>query len=296
LAKNHYAKKETMTLNIRNTPTQFTFIYYLNNIKPYIIKSDQSGVEIIFAKRKLKNIVHRNNYIANVLGVNVRVCVFTFTYFLENQLPGLPKLNKQFEGKAKGHLDPDDGRWKVESVALSDRGEQEYLSLLTHEFTSDSLKLQQNLKASNLSYQYGKGSVSLIFNIEGGVPPYKYEWPTINGIPANNLLSAYRLASQGFNSNLYRFDFQDVNEGSGSITIAMDDEFQGFGWPPDFSFPLNIRIKIIDSSSPSKAATLTTVINSGPRVSPAWRNEILGFDYWIEKHGQRMSINGAPGR
>lgn len=293
LAKNNYAKTETMTLNVRNSPTQFIFLYYFNKITPYLKKSDQSGVEIILAKRKLKSIGHTNNYIANMLGINVKVCAFTFTYFMENKLPGLPKLNKEFEGKAKAYLDPDDGKWKMENVALSDRGEQEYLSLLTHELIIDSRKMQQNFKAFNFSYQYGQGSVSLIFNIEGGVPPYKYGWPAINGILANNLLSAYRVARQGYNGPLYRIDFQDVKEGSGAITIAMDDEFQGFGWPPDLSFPLNIKIKVVDASSPPKVATLETVIDSGPRVSAAWRNKILDFDYWIEKHGQKMSASPA---
>jgi len=290
LIKNNYAKTDKMTLTVRNEPTNFSFLYYTRELEPYIQRrSGQSGFEIILAQRKLKSIGHTNSYTANIYGANVKVWAFTFVYTLENKLPGLPKVMKEFEGKAKAHLDPDDGKWKVEGVSLSDRGDAEYLDMLTQKLMVDSQRMQKSLKVSNLSYQYGSGSISFIFNLEGGVPPYKYNWPTINGVPINNLLYPYRAARGGYNAPLYRINFQDVKDGSGAITIAMEDEFMGFGWPPDITFPLKIILRLADASSPPKVATLETTVPSGQRLSPEWRNEILGFDNWIEKDGKRMS-------
>jgi len=83
------------------------------------------------ARRKLKSIDYRNQYKANPLGTGERdVFAVTFSYTLESTQPGLQPPSTVFKGKATTQLDPDDGEWKLETLTLSDQGEQEIYTAL----------------------------------------------------------------------------------------------------------------------------------------------------------------------
>ena len=83
------------------------------------------------AKRKLKSIDYRNRYKANPLGTGERdVFAVTFSYALESTQLGLQPPSTVFKGKATVQLDPDDGEWKLETLTLSDQGEQEIYAAL----------------------------------------------------------------------------------------------------------------------------------------------------------------------
>ncbi len=83
------------------------------------------------ARRKLKSIDYRNHYKANPLGTGERdVFAVTFSYTLDSIQPGLQPPSTVFKGKATAQLDPDDGEWKLETLTLSDQGEQEIYTAL----------------------------------------------------------------------------------------------------------------------------------------------------------------------
>ncbi|HET9209504.1 MAG TPA: glycogen-binding domain-containing protein [Thermoanaerobaculia bacterium] len=83
------------------------------------------------ARRKLKSIDYRNQYKANPLGTGERdVFAVTFSYTLESIQPGLQPPSTVFKGKATAQLDPNDGEWKLETLMLSDQGEQEIYTAL----------------------------------------------------------------------------------------------------------------------------------------------------------------------
>ena len=85
--------------------------------------------EIVLAVRKLKSIDFINEF-ERTVPTKVKVFALTFTYLLEERLPGLPRINRTFQGKASVYLDPYDGKWKLENLFLEDNGGNEYLKLM----------------------------------------------------------------------------------------------------------------------------------------------------------------------
>ena len=119
--------------------TTYNFFSYSNKIKQHIVKGNFQHKEneifcnfnILLGRRAFKSIDYTNQYVANPMGVKINFFALTFTYTLTTaKLPGLPKITKQFQGKAKAYLDPDDGKWKLDDLSLADGGEKEYLTLL----------------------------------------------------------------------------------------------------------------------------------------------------------------------
>ncbi|GAG61575.1 unnamed protein product, partial [marine sediment metagenome] len=43
-----------------------------------------------------------------------------FTYTLEEELPGLPDIKKEFQGKAELYWDPSEGAWTLQYIYLED--------------------------------------------------------------------------------------------------------------------------------------------------------------------------------
>jgi len=136
LTSNNFANVEEMIITgpYRGS-IRVNFLSYTDKIKPFIIRGSTYGTygasfDIIIAKRILKSIDYINNYTGRPLGFEIKFCAITFTYALEEILPGLPKIEKKFQGKAVTYLDPEDGKWKIEQLQLSDEGGTEYKKLL----------------------------------------------------------------------------------------------------------------------------------------------------------------------
>jgi hypothetical protein len=98
-------------------------LYYTEAIEPHILSgSPGSYFTLLLARRKLKRIGFTNQYEewdAKFYAVN-------FTYTLEEVLPGLPDIRKEFEGKAILWWDPSEGAWTLYTMKLEDRRYLEY--------------------------------------------------------------------------------------------------------------------------------------------------------------------------
>ena len=134
LTKTDFAKLEDFA-SIGST--KYDFLSYSNKIKPYIINNEtyehgrcRGCFSILLANRTLKSIDYTNQYEASPAGRKIKYYALTFTYALKEKFPGLPSITRQFEGKAKAYLDPDDGKWKLENLSLSDSGADEFLRLI----------------------------------------------------------------------------------------------------------------------------------------------------------------------
>lgn len=106
---------------------QYTVSYplYAEKVQWYGQFDKRGGVTLAVGRRKEREITYTNVYKASPLGVEVKVAAVTFSYTLEPILPLLMDT-RSFEGKARAYLDPDDGKWKLNNLELSDRGFAEF--------------------------------------------------------------------------------------------------------------------------------------------------------------------------
>ena len=99
-------------------------------IKPYILSGScepDSYFTLLLARRKLKGIGFTNEYEQ----LSEKFYAVNFTYTLEEALPGLPDIEKEFEGKAVLYWDPSRGTWTLPlGLELEDGGYLEYRTLL----------------------------------------------------------------------------------------------------------------------------------------------------------------------
>ncbi|MBI5187981.1 MAG: M23 family metallopeptidase [Nitrospirae bacterium] len=123
-----------------NREEEFEYFHYTDKIKPYILRSERAsgGLEILLAWRKLKSIDYTNQYEGTLSGTRAKTQFYaiTFSYVLEEKLPGLPYVDKVFRGKAKAYFDPDDGQWKLwyGGIKLEDHGSREYRNLIEEQY------------------------------------------------------------------------------------------------------------------------------------------------------------------
>lgn len=117
----------------------------LQKLLPHLSTGYWGGNKIPAAKRKLQVIDYRNRYKVNPMGMGERdVFAVTFSYTIESILEGLPSPATTFKGKATAQLDPEDGEWKLEKLALSDEGEAElYKSLQAKPVSCDASAVAQ---------------------------------------------------------------------------------------------------------------------------------------------------------
>lgn len=129
-------KIERFAFTDRHGIFYYDFFYYPEKMNPFIYKGNyKSGpFEVIMASRVLKSIHYMKEDEESIRGLAVKVFALTFSYYLENKIPDLPKIEKIFKGKAKAYLDPDDGKWKNESFLLEDQGDREFFDLLRKEY------------------------------------------------------------------------------------------------------------------------------------------------------------------
>lgn len=130
LAKNGFARVETATLQSHYfSGGKYSFLFYEDKLKkfPGVTQVANGSFVVKIGSRVLKSITYTNQYEAAPLGVPVKFYALTFTYTLQGAFLGLPPINDTLEGKAKAYLNPDDGKWKLDNLNLSDNGEKEYL-------------------------------------------------------------------------------------------------------------------------------------------------------------------------
>jgi hypothetical protein len=123
-----YCQLHWITLDSVTTHEGITFEYAIATPE-FQSLGVHGGVPV--ARRKLKSIDYKNQYKMNPLGTGERdVFAVTFSYTLESTQSGLHPPSTVFKGKATAQLDPDDGEWKLETLTLSDQGEQEIYAAL----------------------------------------------------------------------------------------------------------------------------------------------------------------------
>ncbi len=130
LVKNGYAWIETVpSRDPLGLATECKLLFYTEAIQPYIVSGSSepgSYFGLLLARRKLRRIDFTNQY--EQLGEKYYAVKFTYT--LEEELPGLPDVEKEFKGKAELYWDPSEGAWTLQYVDL-DRGYYEYDDLLS---------------------------------------------------------------------------------------------------------------------------------------------------------------------
>ncbi len=111
---------------------------YADKIEPLVISRESRTVRaydedftkealtIAIGKRVLESIDYVNQYeagLTSITGMDVKTTFWaiTFTYKVEPNIAGLPKM--QFQGNAKVYRDPDDGKWKTAHLYLPYDGE-----------------------------------------------------------------------------------------------------------------------------------------------------------------------------
>lgn len=139
-----FGRIESATLRSRygNLGPKFFFFYEKAFRDLPGVRITSKGVTWVLGKRVLKAITYMNQYQASLMGVPITYCAVAFTYTVEGEIPGLGRVTKLFEGKAKAYVDPDDGKWKLENLVLADQGQDEFLELVRGKYSLE--------KASNL--------------------------------------------------------------------------------------------------------------------------------------------------
>lgn len=141
-----FVRVETL-LYPKASPNRYDFIFYTGRPTPCPV-TEQSGpapplylmgqrvergkcpFNLLIGKRKLAEITYVNQFKQTPLGgPEMDVVATTFTYALESQCPGMPPVQKTFEGKAQAVLDPRDGKWHLKSVSLPDQDLSEFMSV-----------------------------------------------------------------------------------------------------------------------------------------------------------------------
>lgn len=145
--QNGYATVEELTVHKKPGwpfasaagPEHLKFLFYTHKLKRFIHAKGadlfgKENMEITMASRRLVSIDYTNQYEGSPMGIQTKFYALTFSYVLEEKLPGLPRVTKQFQGKAKAYLDPDDGQWKLQGIQLEDSGSWEYINLITSQY------------------------------------------------------------------------------------------------------------------------------------------------------------------
>ena len=103
---------------------EFERLFYTEALKPYILSGTYTSElwKVLLATRKLKRISFTNQYTQ----FGEKFYAVKFTYTLDEVLPGLSDIKKEFEGKAELYWDPSEGTWTLQHVQLEDRGYSEY--------------------------------------------------------------------------------------------------------------------------------------------------------------------------
>jgi hypothetical protein len=134
LKENEWATFDEVTYGCNNNTTS-DFIFYSDGFRNRLAERNRSedaseGIKIPLAHRRIRSVDYTNRYEADRRGASVPVFAFTFTYTLEPDFDGFPRIEQTFEGEAKAYRDPDDGEWKMENLSLEDDGMEEYQRLL----------------------------------------------------------------------------------------------------------------------------------------------------------------------
>jgi hypothetical protein len=133
LMANGYATVDTVTQKAQwGGGRHLKFLFYTEKFRsfPRISLATNRAPIVSAGSRVLDSVDYSNAYTAKPLGFPIKFHALTFTYHLEGTLPGLPPIERSFHGKAKAYNDPDDGLWKLESLELEDRGEDEYMEAI----------------------------------------------------------------------------------------------------------------------------------------------------------------------
>ena len=177
------------------------------------------------------------------------------------------------------------------------------------------------LRAYGISYKYEGGKLRLAFQLDGGIPqleggkpPYKYDF-FLNGKTPQDFLRRYTISilkgERRFEERqvqrypLYKI-FYGNKESEKYGRNLMTDEKLGWGvktpdcsfcvelettpltqfaWPPGISFPIQVKAVVRDSSNPPKQVVQEMVIPEGTKGFPKpWVNWQYGTYtlYWLE--------------
>ena len=130
LVKNGYAEVKTVKAQAYiGSAVESKFLFYDESIEPYVLSGSckpNSYFTLLLARRRLKEIGFTNQYEQ----LEEKFYAVNFTYTLEEVLPGLSDINKEFEGKAELYWDPIGGTWTLQHVQLEDRSYLEWLFVL----------------------------------------------------------------------------------------------------------------------------------------------------------------------
>lgn len=163
---------------------------------------------------------------------------------------------------------------------------------LTVLFHVEKSEATEKINLYKLCYRYNNGTIEFKFNINGGKPPYKYGYLSFNNISINDMLNSYKAVrgarTYGYGrGQLFYISPLQVEAGLGYFSIGNEAPYEGFCWPPDISFPINMTLTIIDSSNPPQSGTLRLGIgNDGKKCAPYI---FFGLEeVFIEKNGNRL--------
>ena len=136
LIENGFASEEKVDMGEGRWSLKRSYLYYTDKIQPFIIRGSHryddckqqpitSGFEVLLAVRSLKSIDYIKKYQSPSIDYR-DLCDIAFTYTLNAKLPGLPKVDKEYKGRAKLFLR--DGVWRIASLSLTDsKDEKEYI-------------------------------------------------------------------------------------------------------------------------------------------------------------------------
>lgn len=293
-----------------------------------VIKSWPSNwIMIAVARRALKTIdyVKRRNLQLPMTGEKTDAWSFTFTYFLEPLLPGLPQMGP-FRGEATAILDPKDGKWKVSEASLSEcrttnlwdqtSSTCAYNGLLER-WRQRAVEQRQgtfrlgDLRQRIVTSDDGKAmGVVFSFDVEGGKPPIKVENVLFNNESIRDVFqkvfNRYRAVYGGVREDLFEGNIADIEEdapgfATGSFSVrmcAIQNSPWEFGWPEEIVAPLKVKAVIVDSSSPPKRESVEMEIPSLRRLEVEEKRfpRPGGFGttvYYVERGGHKY-VPGLP--
>ena len=259
------------------------------------------------------------------------VYTFVVNYTINPLIPEVPKLNKKFIGRGTVTKNINTDKWNVEwrilgdyNSKLFDKGMKEFnpfVDDVIEEIKKIEAELKQKIErrkleeiighqkhlvAKDLTFKmYGDEAV-LEFQLDGGKPPFKYDI-TLNGKSLDDIIANHISVKESFgvpkieNTKEYLYWKKMITEkvennyasGSRKIIISTNEDWS-FAWSPGTTFPMQLKVNITDSFSPSHKATLETVISEGKNQFVAPLPDKVNGKYTRDGLYKWIEINGKP--
>lgn len=127
-------KEYSIPYERRNAPGR-TFATYVREFHRYQeslgsrLRKEADHTYVLIGQRVFDGATYKNSYTQQLMGVSVPTFSMTFNYVIRPTLPPMDARSIPHVGNATWSLDPQDGKWKLQSWEIKDSGATEIIGL-----------------------------------------------------------------------------------------------------------------------------------------------------------------------